>query len=96
MFIINLSYKVPLDTVDQHLHDHVSYLNENYAAGNFLASGRKEPRTGGIILAKANSLKELETIIAKDPFHQHELADYEITEFVASRAGDGLESLINK
>lgn len=96
MFIINLSYKVSLDTVDQHLQDHVSYLDHNYAAGYFLASGRKEPRTGGVILAKATSLEEVKAIIAKDPFHQHEIADYEITEFVASRAGDGLDALINK
>ena len=47
MFIISLTYKVPLDRIDEELNNHVEFLKEQYALGNFQASGRKVPRTGG-------------------------------------------------
>ena len=81
MFIIALTYIKPLEEVDALLEEHVAYLKEQYALGNFLASGRKVPRTGGVILARGTSREEIETIIAFDPFHVHEVAEYEITEF---------------
>ena len=59
------------------------------AAGNFLVSGRKIPRDGGIILAVGKSKQEIETLIQEDPFHQHGLAEFRVIEFRASqRAGD--------
>jgi uncharacterized protein YciI len=81
MFIISLTYIKSLDEVDALLEEHVEYLNEQYRLGNFLASGRKVPRTGGVILARAVSREEIETIITLDPFHAHRVAEYEITEF---------------
>lgn len=81
MFIVSLTYIKPLEEVDALLTEHVAYLNEQYALGNFLASGRKVPRTGGVILARGASREDIETIIALDPFYRHEVAAYEITEF---------------
>jgi len=81
MFIISLTYIKPLEEVDALLEEHVTYLKEQYGLGNFLASGRKVPRTGGVILARGASREEVETIIALDPFHRHGVAEYEITEF---------------
>ncbi|MDD2368134.1 MAG: YciI family protein [Sulfuricurvum sp.] len=81
MFIISLTYIKLLEDVDQYLTDHVDYLKEQYRLGNFLASGRKVPRTGGLILARGASREEIETIITLDPFHAHGVAEYEITEF---------------
>ena len=94
MFIINLNYKVELEQIDQHLEAHVEFLNEQYDLGNFLASGRKVPRTGGIILSNIKSKEELERVIEKDPFKQHALADYELIEFVPSKTCEALKFLI--
>nr|WP_321358809.1 YciI family protein [uncultured Draconibacterium sp.] len=94
MFIINLTYKTELEKIDQFLEEHIEYLNEQYKLGHFLASGRKIPRTGGIILSNVESKTELEKIIGKDPFKQNELADYELTEFVPSKTCDELKFLI--
>jgi uncharacterized protein YciI len=89
MFVIELVYKVDLAKIDARMAAHVKFLNKYYAAGNFLVSGRKIPREGGIILAVANSREEIETIVAEDPFHKYGLADFRIIEFRASqRAGD--------
>jgi uncharacterized protein YciI len=84
MFIISLTYKVSTSVVDEHLAAHVEFLKEQYARGNFLASGRKVPRTGGIILSNISGKEEVEKVIAQDPFNQNGVADYEIVEFVPS------------
>lgn len=94
MFIINLTYKTELAKVDQFLNEHIEFLNEQYNLGHFLASGRKVPRTGGIILAKVESSLKLEEIIGKDPFKKNELANYEWTEFVPTKACDELSFLL--
>ncbi|MEM9364226.1 MAG: YciI family protein [Bacteroidota bacterium] len=94
MFIINLTYKTELEKVDQFLEEHVVFLNEQYELGHFLASGRKVPRTGGIILSNVKSKSELEEIIEKDPFKKNELADYELTEFVPSKTCEELKFLM--
>ncbi|MDH3360375.1 MAG: YciI family protein [Desulfobulbaceae bacterium] len=93
MFIVSLTYKCPLSEVDQHIEAHIAYLKEQYAQGYFIASGRKVPRTGGVILAKAESKEALNKILAEDPFAQNDLADYEITEFTASMVGEGFAKL---
>ncbi|MBU3012691.1 GTP cyclohydrolase [Polaribacter vadi] len=94
MFIINLTYKTELDKVDQHINDHIEFLNEQYELGNFLVSGRKIPRTGGIILSKVKNKLELEKIIDKDPFKINNLADYELTEFIPSKTCNELNFLM--
>lgn len=82
MFIISLEYKVPLEKVNQHLPAHRLFLEECYKNNIFIASGRKTPRTGGIIIASSKDRETLEAILAKDPFKQNGIADYQITEFV--------------
>lgn len=81
MFIISLTYIKPLEEVDAHIGAHVEYLNQQYQEGRFLASGRKVPRTGGIILSSVDDKKMLEDIIRQDPFHKHHIANYDIIEF---------------
>ncbi|WP_075343879.1 YciI family protein [Tenacibaculum agarivorans] len=94
MFIVNLTYKVALEKVDQFIGAHIKFLNEQYELGNFLASGRKVPRTGGIILSNVTSKTELEKIIEKDPFKKNELANYELTEFIPSKTCDEMKFLM--
>ncbi|MCP4114195.1 MAG: hypothetical protein GY737_02120 [Desulfobacteraceae bacterium] len=93
MFIVSLNYKCPLEEVDKHLDSHVAYLKEEYDNGNFIASGRKLPRTGGVILSTVKNRQQLETIIGKDPFYKAGIAEYEITEFCPSMVGEGFENL---
>jgi uncharacterized protein YciI len=94
MFIISLNYIVPLEELDKHMAAHVKYLKKYYKADVFIMSGRKVPRTGGIIIAQADSKEILEKIIAEDPFYQHQLAEFTITEFLASQSHTHLKGLI--
>jgi uncharacterized protein YciI len=68
MFIVNLTYLVPLEQIDAAMKEHMVFLNHYYNANKFVASGRKVPRTGGIILVLAQTKAEVEAIMAEDPF----------------------------
>lgn len=94
MFVVLLSYTAPLAEVDRHLSAHREFLSANYATGTFLLSGRKQPRDGGVILAKAESREALEAILAQDPFHAHAVADYQIVEFTPTMAAPSLATLV--
>ncbi len=94
MFIIELIYKVPLEEIDAHMKAHVQFLNKYYHSKNFIISGRKIPRDGGIIIATASAKKEIEKIIKQDPFYKYELADFRIIEFDASQKAQNINELI--
>jgi uncharacterized protein YciI len=94
MFVIELVYKVDLSEIDAHMAAHVAFLKKYYAAGNFLVSGRKIPRDGGIILAVGKSRQRIEQIVAEDPFYTHGLADFRIIEFRASQRADDISKRI--
>ncbi|MBO0356050.1 GTP cyclohydrolase [Muricauda ruestringensis] len=94
MFIINLTYKAEVKKIDQFLDEHIEFLNEQYELKHFLASGRKVPRTGGIILCNIKSKSELERIIENDPFKKNKLADYALVEFVPSKTCEELKFLM--
>jgi uncharacterized protein YciI len=92
MFVIELTYKVPLAEIDRHMREHMRFVNKYYASGHFVVSGRKVPREGGIIVAVGSSLEEIEGIAREDPFCARGLADVRVIEFRASQkaadAGD--------
>jgi uncharacterized protein YciI len=94
MFVIELIYKVDLAQIDKHMKAHVAYLNQQYAAGSFLVSGRKIPRDGGIIIATGTNRDDIESIIRDDPFVERGLADYRIIEFRASQVAADMPSRI--
>jgi len=94
MFIINLNYVVPLEKLDVHMTEHVKYLHKYYKLNVFVASGRKVPRTGGIILALAKSKEEIDLIISEDPFYIHKLAEFTVTEFLTSQHHPDMKKLL--
>jgi uncharacterized protein YciI len=94
MFVIELVYKASLEEIDARMAAHVRFLKKYYASGNFLVSGRKIPREGGIILAVGKTRQEIEAIVKEDPFHKHGLADFRIIEFNASQKAGDIQSRI--
>jgi len=94
MFVVELIYKVDLAEIDAHMVAHVKFLKKYYASGNFLVSGRKIPRDGGIILAVGKSRSDIEAIVKEDPFHEHGLADFRIIEFRASQRANDIQKRI--
>jgi uncharacterized protein YciI len=93
MYVISLSYKVPQEIVDYHLDDHVSWLQEAFDEGVFIAAGRKIPRTGGLLLSTTDR-DRLEASLAKDPFYVNGVAEFEVMEFHANRVAPGFDNLL--
>jgi uncharacterized protein YciI len=96
MFIIELIYKVTLSEIDARMAAHVRFLKKYYAAGNFVVSGRKIPRDGGIILAVGEGREQIEAIIKEDPFVKDGLADFRIIEFRASQRAEDIQKRIER
>ena len=90
MFVIELIYKADLSDIDAHMTAHVAFLKRYYASGNFLVSGRKVPRDGGIILAVGHDRAAIEAIVRADPFVARGLADFRLIEFRASQRADDI------
>ena len=94
MFIISLTYTKPVEEVDKHIKGHYEYIDKYVKAGKFLLTGRKVPRTGGVILCEASSLEEVRSIIREDPFTIHEIGDIEITEFAPTVSAGPFEGIL--
>lgn len=94
MFVIELVYKVTLTEIDAHMASHMTFLKRYYASGNFLVSGRKVPRDGGIILAVGKNRQEVEAIAEEDPFYKRGFADFRVIEFRASQRATDIQKRI--
>lgn len=90
MFVMELTYTAPVERVDALLGAHVEWIDAQYAAGVFIASGRKNPRDGGVILAVGGDRARIEEIAAADPFVVGGVCAYRITEFYATKTADAL------
>ena len=96
MFVIELIYKAELAEIDANMRAHMAYLKKYYAAGQFLISGRKVPREGGIILALGKSREQVEAIVKEDPFVARGLADFRLIEFNQSQRAESIDALLAK
>jgi len=94
MFLIELTYKAALAEIDRHMKAHVAFLNQHYAAGRFVVSGRKIPREGGIIVAIGGTREEIEALMREDPFVARGLAEVRVVEFRASQRAPDLPARI--
>ncbi|WP_445360358.1 YciI family protein [Microbulbifer sp. EKSA005] len=94
MFIVTLTYIKPLEEVEKFIPEHIDFLNKYYELGYFQLSGRKEPRTGGVILVTIDSRSGLDQVLKQDPFYREELAAYEVTQVVPTKSSPELEFLI--
>jgi len=92
--VVSLTYGADLDAIDAAMSDHVDWLGDAYANGLLLASGRKQPRTGGVIIAIGNK-NEVEALVAYDPFVSRGLASAEVMPFTASMAATPLADLLS-
>lgn len=92
MYIVSLTYHRPIEEVDNHLEGHIAWLTRYFQAGSFIASGRKNPRTGGVILVKDMERTRLDAILAEDPFVA--VANYEVTNVALTTASNGFEGLV--
>ncbi|AXJ95838.1 MULTISPECIES: YciI family protein [unclassified Sphingomonas] len=91
--IVSLHYDAPLDAIGSRMADHIAWLRQGYDAGLILASGRKVPRTGGVIVIRGDAAR-VEALVATDPFVASGLARAEVTAFTASMAAPALAEML--
>jgi uncharacterized protein YciI len=92
VFVLLLTYTKPLAEVDALMREHVAWLDEQYAAGRFVVSGRRIPRTGGVIVARGDDREAIEALVASDPFVSGGVATYEVIQFRASQVAPGFDA----
>lgn len=81
-FFVELKYLVPTEQLDQYVSAHRAHLQVGYDQGSLLISGPKVPRTGAVLIGKANSLEELQQFFQQDPYQINHLAEYSFAEFL--------------
>jgi len=81
-FVIESTYLAGLERIDELLVAHRAHLETGFQSGMLLASGPQEPRTGGMILARAKDRTAVEEFLARDPFSLAGISSYRVVEFV--------------
>ncbi|MGN6376244.1 MAG: YciI family protein [Sphingomonas sp.] len=91
--LILLTYIAPLDEVDAQLKAHVDWLEVGFDEGVFLIAGRRNPRSGGVIVVRGTA--DAVTAVAKsDPFVTSGVASFEVVPFNASFAAPEIAQLL--
>jgi len=80
-FVIEVTYTAPLATIEHSLAAHRAFLQTGYDAQRLLMSGPQNPRIGGLIIARGESLEEVQAFFARDPFQTGKIATYRFIEF---------------
>lgn len=81
LFIIEVDYTTSLEVIDSIVGEHRAYLAKGYEQGFLLASGPRNPKTGGIIIGRFPSLESVQEFTKNDPYNLKNAATYNIIEF---------------
>jgi len=80
-FLILITYTADLTKIDEILPIHRKFLQEGYNQGLLLLSGPRNPRIGGIVLSRAESLEKIKSFFDEDPYKINNFAIYDFIEF---------------
>lgn len=80
-FLVEITYLVPAEELNEILSSHRAFLQTGYEKGWLLLSGPKVPRVGGVVIARAPTLEDLQAFFANDPYRLNHLAEYRYAEF---------------
>ena len=94
-FLIEIKYVVPLEKIDEILPEHRIFLQTGYDKGLLLFSGPRNPRTGGMVAARAESDREIKSFFEKDPYKINNCAEYSFVEFDPVKRQPFLDGWIN-
>ncbi|WP_285395186.1 YciI family protein [Lysinibacillus sp. fls2-241-R2A-57] len=95
MFIVLLEYVKPLNVVEDFLKEHVDFLDKHYKGGDFIFSGRRDPRIGGVILVNSNDEATVQEMLKEDPFYINKVAEYELIKFTPTKYADEFSPFVN-
>jgi uncharacterized protein YciI len=91
-FIIEITYKVTFEELQETLPAHRAFLDEGYAKGFLLMSGPQNPKTGGMVVARAKNIEEIKNYFDSDPYHIQNLAEHRFVEFTPVKFNELIKS----
>jgi uncharacterized protein YciI len=94
-FLVEITYTAPIEKIEAILPKHRAFLQTGYDRGWLLMSGPLNPRTGGIVIARAPSLEELQVFFRSDPYALHRVATHRLAEFSPVKRQPLVESWVN-
>lgn len=80
-FVAEITFTVPFEKVEPVVPAHREFLKAGYDSELLLMSGPQNPRVGGVLIARADSLETLQAFTAKDPYVLNGVASYRFIEF---------------
>jgi uncharacterized protein YciI len=95
-FIVEIIYKAEIEKINEIRPKHREFLKKGYDEGRILCSGPKMPRTGGIIIARGNSIEEISEFLSNDPYQKENAAEYQYTQFNPVHFQEFLKDWINE
>lgn len=93
MYILLCTYVKPLEEVDKVLSAHRDYLHAKIKSGELIVAGRRNPRVGGVLLVKANSLAEAKRVADEDPFTASGVANFDIIEWTPTVMSESVKEI---
>jgi uncharacterized protein YciI len=93
-FIVTLQFLAPFEAFGEAVPRHRAFLQEGYDQGFLLLSGPQNPKTGGIVVARAESLEALQDFFTGDPYKREGLATHAFTEFAPVKCQDFMKEWI--
>lgn len=88
--VLKSTYLQPPDVIEQTRPAHLEFLTEEIAAGRLLLAGRQESGSGGVLVTGDISTEDAQDIVARDPYTQAGVANYERTSFNGAFRAPGL------
>ena len=80
-FLIEIEYTAPIEIINMIVTEQRKFLQTGYDKGWLLMSGPKFPKTGGLVIARAPSMEDIQKFFFDDPYQQHKAATYRFVEF---------------
>lgn len=80
-FIVDITYTAPAERIGEVRPDHRAFLQAGYEKGLLLCSGPTKEKAGGLVVARASSLEEIQQFFAGDPYAQQGVATHTVMEF---------------
>jgi uncharacterized protein YciI len=88
--VLTLTYQQPLDVIDNTRPAHLSWLEDEIAAGRLLLAGRQESQAGGVLITGDIDVEDAEAVIAADPYQQAGVVSYARLSFNGAFRAPGL------
>jgi uncharacterized protein YciI len=95
MFLLLCNYTKPIEDVDKALVAHREYLKEKTRSGELLVAGRREPRSGGILITTHKTMLEATKFVENDPFMIQGVAEFQILEWTPTVKMESMEKFFS-